>query len=48
MLQVLCWVSTADRQVAVVRTKAFHNILSQHMGYFDKHSGGELNTRMTE
>jgi ABC-type multidrug transport system fused ATPase/permease subunit len=38
----------ADRITRKVRRLAFSNILRQHMGYFDVHFGGELNTRLTQ
>ena len=47
-IHMTCWVYTADRQIRVIRQKAFHNILTQHMGYFDKHKSGALVTTLTE
>jgi len=38
----------ADRVTRKVRYLAFSNILRQHIGYFDVHFGGELNTRLTQ
>jgi len=38
----------ADRITRKVRRLAFSNILRQHVGYFDVHMGGELNTRLTQ
>lgn len=38
----------ADRVTRKVRRLAFSNILRQHVGYFDVHMGGELNTRLTQ
>jgi len=38
----------ADRVTRRVRQLAFTNILRQHIGYFDIHFAGELNTRLTQ
>ena len=38
----------SDRVARQVRRLAFSNILRQHIGYFDVHFGGELNTRLTQ
>jgi hypothetical protein len=38
----------ADRITRKVRRLVFSNILRQHIGYFDVHFGGELNTRLTQ
>jgi ABC-type multidrug transport system fused ATPase/permease subunit len=38
----------ADRVTRKVRRLVFSNILRQHIGYFDVHFGGELNTRLTQ
>lgn len=38
----------ADRVTRRVRQMAFTNILRQHIGYFDIHQAGELNTRLTQ
>jgi ATP-binding cassette subfamily B (MDR/TAP) protein 1 len=38
----------SDRVSRKVRRLAFSNILRQHIGYFDVHFGGELNTRLTQ
>lgn len=37
-----------DRQARKVRKLAFQNVLRQDIAYFDKHMGGELNTRLAE
>ena len=47
-LHMMLWVTTADRQIRVIRRTAFHNILTQHMGYFDKNKSGALVTSLTE
>jgi ABC-type multidrug transport system fused ATPase/permease subunit len=47
-IHMTCWLTTSQRQTRVARRTAFHNIMRQHMGYFDTHKGGELNTRLTE
>ena len=31
----------------VIRDKAFGAVLRQHMGWFDQHQAGEINTRLT-
>jgi len=38
----------SDRVARNVRRLSFSNILRQHIGYFDVHFGGELNTRLTQ
>jgi ABC-type multidrug transport system fused ATPase/permease subunit len=38
----------ADRVTRRVRQLAFTNVLRQHVGYFDLHLAGELNTRLTQ
>ena len=37
-----------ERQARRVRMLAFRNVLRQDIGYFDKHMGGDLNTRLAE
>ena len=43
-----CWSLTAERQSRRVRSLAFHNIMRQHIGWFDVHQTGELNVRLSE
>lgn len=47
-IHMTCWVYTADRQIRVIRRKAFHNVLRQHVGFFDKNKSGGLVTSLTE
>ena len=42
------WTLTAERQTRRIRSLAFHNIMRQHIGYFDLHQTGELNVRLSE
>jgi ABC-type multidrug transport system fused ATPase/permease subunit len=37
-----------ERLARRVRRLAFENVLRQDIAYFDKHMGGELNTRLAE
>lgn len=39
---------SAERQVHKMRLAMFRNIIYQEIGWFDAHSSGELNTRLTE
>ena len=42
------WTLTAERQTRRIRKLAFHNIMRQHIGWFDLHQTGELNVRLSE
>ncbi|CAF4275601.1 unnamed protein product [Adineta steineri] len=42
------WMTAAERQIRRIRYKLFRNILSQEIGWFDIHSTGELNNRLTD
>nr|UOU03327.1 ATP-binding cassette subfamily B1-like 12 [Brachionus rubens] len=42
-----CFDTTAERQIKRIRNKLFMSLLRQEMGYFDKNSPGELNSRIT-
>ncbi|XP_076826867.1 LOW QUALITY PROTEIN: ATP-dependent translocase ABCB1-like [Brachyhypopomus gauderio] len=47
-VQVMLFVVTATRQTKRIREKYFHAIIHQQMAWFDTHSIGELNTRLTD
>lgn len=47
-MQVAFWTLAAGRQVKKIRTKFFHSIMKQEIGWFDVNETGELNTRLTD
>ncbi len=46
--EIAFWTMTAERQTHRVRQLAFKSIMKQHIGWFDVHQTGELNTRLSE
>ncbi|CAF0763048.1 unnamed protein product [Brachionus calyciflorus] len=42
-----CFDTTAERQIKRIRNKLFMSLLRQEVGFFDKNSPGELNSRIT-
>lgn len=42
------WGLTAERQVYKMRLAMFRSIIHQEIGWFDTHTSGELNSRLTE
>ncbi|XP_077979292.1 ATP-dependent translocase ABCB1-like [Glandiceps talaboti] len=46
--QITCFVTTAERQAYLMRTKFFRSILRQEIGWFDTNPSGELSTRLSD
>lgn len=46
--QISMWVSSAARQVQIIRKLYFRKVMRMEIGWFDCNSAGELNTRMSE
>ncbi|XP_039598627.1 ATP-dependent translocase ABCB1-like, partial [Polypterus senegalus] len=47
-IQVATFLLSSSRQTQRIREKFFYAVLHQHMGWFDAHELGTLNTRLTE
>lgn len=47
-VEVLCFTFSAERQVRRIREEYLGAILRQEVGWFDKHGGAELSTRLAE
>ena len=42
------WTWAGERQITNIRKKFFRGVLRQHIGWFDTHQVGELNSRFSE
>uniref|UniRef100_A0A3B4DWT9 Bile salt export pump n=2 Tax=Pygocentrus nattereri TaxID=42514 RepID=A0A3B4DWT9_PYGNA len=47
-LQISMWVSSAARQIQIIRKLYFSKVMRMEIGWFDCNSVGELNTRMSD
>ncbi|KAL7867292.1 hypothetical protein AOLI_G00151060 [Acnodon oligacanthus] len=47
-LQISLWVSSAARQIQIIRKLYFSKVMRMEIGWFDCNSVGELNTRMSD
>ncbi|XP_026862717.2 bile salt export pump [Electrophorus electricus] len=47
-LQISLWVTSAARQIQVIRRLYFSKVMRMEIGWFDVNSVGELNTRMSD
>ncbi|XP_062302785.1 bile salt export pump-like [Osmerus eperlanus] len=47
-LQISLWVSSAARQIQIIRKMYFSKVMRMEIGWFDCNSVGELNTRMSD
>ena len=47
-VQISFWSMAAERQTRRIRSMCYKSILKQHIGWFDVHETGELNTRLSE
>lgn len=46
--QISLWVTSAAKQVQLIRKMYFRKVMRMEIGWFDCTSVGELNTRMSE
>uniref|UniRef100_A0A8C7LNF2 Bile salt export pump n=1 Tax=Oncorhynchus kisutch TaxID=8019 RepID=A0A8C7LNF2_ONCKI len=47
-LQISLWVTSAARQIQIIRKMYFRKVMRMEIGWFDCNSTGELNTRMSD
>uniref|UniRef100_A0A674F6I1 Bile salt export pump n=1 Tax=Salmo trutta TaxID=8032 RepID=A0A674F6I1_SALTR len=47
-LQISLWVTSAARQIQIIRKTYFRKVMRMEIGWFDCNSTGELNTRMSD
>ncbi|KAM3857136.1 bile salt export pump [Diretmus argenteus] len=47
-VQISLWVTSAARQIYIIRKMYFSNVMRMEIGWFDCNSIGELNTRMSD
>lgn len=47
-LQISLWVTSAARQIQIIRKMYFSKVMRMEIGWFDCNSVGELNTRMSD
>ncbi|XP_058257445.1 bile salt export pump isoform X3 [Hemibagrus wyckioides] len=47
-IQISLWVSSAARQIQMIRKLYFGKVMRMEIGWFDCNSAGELNTRMSD
>ncbi|KAJ8352304.1 hypothetical protein SKAU_G00237800 [Synaphobranchus kaupii] len=47
-LQIYLWVTSAARQIQIIRKTYFRKVMRMEIGWFDCNSVGELNTRMSD
>ncbi|KAM9461318.1 bile salt export pump [Clarias gariepinus] len=47
-IQISLWVSSAARQIQIIRKLYFSKVMRMEIGWFDCNSAGELNTRMSD
>lgn len=47
-VQISLWVTSAARQIKIIRKLYFSKIMRMEIGWFDCNSAGELNTRMSD
>ncbi|XP_035263466.1 bile salt export pump-like [Anguilla anguilla] len=47
-LQISLWVTSAARQIQIIRKTYFQKVMRMEIGWFDCNSVGELNTRMSD
>ncbi|XP_061547459.1 bile salt export pump [Phycodurus eques] len=46
--QIVLWVSAAERQTQRIRKAYFRKVMQMEIGWFDRNSVGELNTRLSD